>query len=121
VGGALLPPRHLTPLCTTELGRTCTKSSGRNLAEILRAPDALQATDRAPISMPAERTRASASSWRRRSRPGTPERFKDVDEVRPYLRFADAPASVAVSGPCRGGSRCSTTSLTRPPASRAVM
>ncbi|MFQ6170871.1 peroxiredoxin [Oryzobacter sp. R7] len=72
---------------------TYPKSVGRNFAEILRALDALQATDRNPISTPVEWTPGErvivaptiATDDAR-------ERFKNVDEVKPYLRFADAPA-----------------------------
>ena len=83
----------IDPQNKVRLTITYPKSVGRNFAEILRALDALQATDRAPISTPAEWTPGervivaptiSADDAR--------ERFKNVDEVRPYLRFADAPA-----------------------------
>ena len=72
---------------------TYPKSVGRNFAEILRALDALQATDGAPISTPVdwapgERVIVAPTI----STSDAQERFKNVDEVRPYLRFADAPA-----------------------------
>jgi thioredoxin-dependent peroxiredoxin len=83
----------IDPANTVRLTITYPKSVGRNFVEILRALDALQATDRAPISTPAEWvpgdrvivapaiTTADAQ-----------QRFANVEEVRPYLRFADAPA-----------------------------
>jgi alkyl hydroperoxide reductase subunit AhpC len=78
---------------TVRLTITYPKSVGRNFTEILRALDALQATDRAPISTPAEWTPGErvivAPSV---STADARQRFKDVDEVTPYLRFADAPA-----------------------------
>ena len=72
---------------------TYPKSVGRNFTEILRALDALQATDGAPISTPVdwtpgERVIVAPTVSTEDAR----ERFKNVDEVKPYLRFADAPA-----------------------------
>lgn len=72
---------------------TYPKSVGRNFTEILRALDALQATDRNPISTPVdwtpgERVIVAPTIATDDAR----ERFKNVDEVKPYLRFADAPA-----------------------------
>jgi alkyl hydroperoxide reductase subunit AhpC len=72
---------------------TYPKSVGRNFSEIIRALDALQATDGAPISTPVdwnpgERVIVAPTV----STDDARERFKNVDEVKPYLRFADAPA-----------------------------
>ncbi|PKW26973.1 peroxiredoxin [Phycicoccus duodecadis] len=72
---------------------TYPKSVGRNFTEILRALDALQTTDAGPFSTPAEwapgdRVIVAPSISTEDAR----ERFENVDEVRPYLRFADAPA-----------------------------
>jgi len=73
---------------------TYPKSVGRNFDEIVRVLDALQATDRDPIATPAD--------WRPGDRvivsPGMAtedaiERFENVEEVKPYLRYADAPKS----------------------------
>lgn len=68
-------------------------SVGRNFAEILRALDAIQATDGVPVATPAD--------WQ----PGqdvivalslnneqAKEKFGDIDIKLPYLRFAKAPA-----------------------------
>ena len=72
---------------------TYPKSVGRNFSEILRALDALQATDGAPISTPAEWTPGERVIVAPTvSTDDARERFKNVDEVKPYLRFADAPA-----------------------------
>ncbi|GAA4397414.1 peroxiredoxin [Ornithinibacter aureus] len=83
----------IDPSNTVRLTITYPKSVGRNFTEILRALDALQATDRAPISTPAEwvpgdRVIVAPTIATDDAR----ERFANVDEVKPYLRFADAPA-----------------------------
>ena len=71
---------------------TYPKSVGRNFDEIVRAIDALQATDADPIATPAD--------WRPGDRvivsPGlstdeAKEKFENVEEFKPYLRWADAP------------------------------
>jgi alkyl hydroperoxide reductase subunit AhpC len=73
---------------------TYPKSVGRNFDEIVRVLDALQATDRDPIATPAD--------WRPGDRvivsldvstDDATDRFDNVDEVKPYLRYADAPTS----------------------------
>jgi alkyl hydroperoxide reductase subunit AhpC len=68
-------------------------SVGRNFAEILRALDAVQATDGVPIATPANWqpgqdviVATSLSDDQAR------ERFGDLDIKLPYLRFAKAPA-----------------------------
>lgn len=83
----------IDPSNTVRLTITYPKSVGRNFTEILRVLDALQATDRAPISTPAEwvpgdRVIVAPAIATDDAR----ERFANVDEVKPYLRFADAPA-----------------------------
>ena len=83
----------IDPSNTVRLTITYPKSVGRNFVEILRALDALQATDRAPISTPAEwvpgdRVIVAPAVSTADAR----ERFANVDEVKAYLRFADAPA-----------------------------
>jgi alkyl hydroperoxide reductase subunit AhpC len=71
---------------------TYPKSVGRNFDEIVRVVDALQATDAAPISTPVD--------WRPGDRvvvspamstEEAKEKFQNVEEIRPYLRFADSP------------------------------
>ena len=81
------------PADKVRLTITYPKSVGRNFTEILRALDALQATDAAPISTPAEwapgeRVIVAPTISTEDAR----ERFGNVDEVTSYLRFADAPA-----------------------------
>lgn len=72
---------------------TYPKSLGRNFSEILRALDALQQTDKAPVSTPAEWTPGDRVIVAPTvSTDDARERFANVDEVKPYLRFADAPA-----------------------------
>ena len=83
----------IDPSNTVRLTITYPKSVGRIFTEILRALDALQATDRSPISTPAEwvpgdRVIVAPAIATDDAR----ERFANVDEVKPYLRFADAPA-----------------------------
>ena len=83
----------IDPSNTVRLTITYPKSVGRNFTEILRALDALPATDRSPISTPAEwvpgdRVIVAPAIATDDAR----ERFANVDEVKPYLRFADAPA-----------------------------
>lgn len=72
---------------------TYPKSVGRNFDEIVRVVDALQATDNAPIATPAD--------WRPGDRiivsPGlstddAKTQLNNVEEVKPYLRYADQPA-----------------------------
>ncbi|WP_377639107.1 peroxiredoxin [Oryzobacter terrae] len=83
----------IDPSNKVRLTLTYPKSVGRNFSEILRALDALQATDGAPISTPAEWTPGERVIVAPTvSTEDARERFKNVDEVKPYLRFADAPA-----------------------------
>ena len=71
---------------------TYPKSVGRNFDEIVRVVDALQATDANPIATPAD--------WRPGDRvivsmavstEDAKSKFANVEEFKPYLRFADAP------------------------------
>ncbi|MCB0964968.1 MAG: peroxiredoxin [Acidimicrobiales bacterium] len=71
---------------------TYPKSVGRNFDEIVRVIDALQATDANPIATPADwkpgdRVVVSPAV----STEDAKEKFANVEEIRPYLRFADAP------------------------------
>ena len=71
---------------------TYPKSVGRNFDEILRALDGLQVTDSGPFSTPAdwqvgERVIVAPTLSTEDAR----ARFADVDEVKPYLRFASIP------------------------------
>ncbi|MBM6401150.1 peroxiredoxin [Phycicoccus sonneratiae] len=81
------------PADKVRLTITYPKSVGRNFSEILRALDALQQTDAAPVSTPAEWTPGERVIVAPTvSTEDARERFANVDEVKPYLRFADAPA-----------------------------
>lgn len=73
---------------------TYPKSVGRNFDEIVRVLDALQATDLNPIATPAD--------WQPGERIIVPPtmstedakaRFQNVDEIKPYLRYADDPTT----------------------------
>ena len=70
------------------------KSAGRNFDEVLRALDALQVNDSGPFSTPAdwtpgERVIVAPTVSTEDAR----EKFKDVEEVKPYLRYAAAPTA----------------------------
>ncbi len=71
---------------------TYPKSVGRNFDEIVRVIDALQLTDAAPVSTPVDWTPGDrvivATSV---STEDAKARFTDVEEVKPYLRFAAQP------------------------------
>jgi alkyl hydroperoxide reductase subunit AhpC len=72
---------------------TYPKSVGRNFDEILRALDGLQVTDSGPFSTPADwRVGQKVIVAPAISTEDARARFVDVDEVKPYLRFAAAPA-----------------------------
>lgn len=73
---------------------TYPKSVGRNFDEIVRVLDALQATDRDPIATPVD--------WQPGERIIVPPTmstdeakslFQNVEEFKPYLRYADDPTS----------------------------
>ncbi len=83
----------IDPANKVRLTLTYPKSVGRNFDEIVRVIDALQATDRDPIATPAD--------WRPGERvivsPGlstddAKAKLANVEEVKPYLRWADQPA-----------------------------
>ncbi len=68
------------------------KSVGRNFNEIVRVIDALQATDKDPIATPADwqpgdRVIVGLSVPTEEAR----AKFENVEEFKPYLRYADAP------------------------------
>ena len=75
---------------------TYPKSVGRNFAEILRVLDALQLTDAAPVSTPADwvpgqRVIVSPTMATDEAR----QRFGDVEEVKPYLRWTAQPTKTS--------------------------
>jgi thioredoxin-dependent peroxiredoxin len=74
------------------LSLTSPKSVGRNFDEIIRVIDALQPTDEDPIATPAD--------WQPGDRvivglavstEDAEKQFSNVEAVKPYLRYADAP------------------------------
>jgi alkyl hydroperoxide reductase subunit AhpC len=80
------------PKNKVRLTLTYPKSIGRNFGEIMRVIDALQLSDAAPVSTPAD--------WQPGDRiivaptmstDDARQRFEDVEEVRPYLRWAKQP------------------------------
>lgn len=81
------------PAHKVRLTLTCPKSVGRNFAEILRVVDALQLTDSAPVSTPVDwepGQRVIVSPLL--STEDARERFGDVEEVKPYLRWTAQPS-----------------------------
>jgi alkyl hydroperoxide reductase subunit AhpC len=76
-----------------KLQLTYPKSTGRNFDEILRVVDSLQVTARSGLSTPAQ--------WQKGEKVIVPptvstedarEKYPDVDEQKPYLRYVDEPA-----------------------------
>jgi len=71
---------------------TYPKSVGRNFEELLRVVDAIQLTDLVPVATPAdwkpgEKVIVSPTLSTDQAR----ERFGDVKEIKPYLRYTAAP------------------------------
>jgi len=82
----------IDPNNKVRLTLTYPKSVGRNFDEVLRVIDALQLTDSAPVSTPADWTpgdRVIVSPAM--STEDAKARFGDVDEVKPYLRWTAQP------------------------------
>ena len=82
----------IDPSDKIRLTLTYPKSVGRNFAEIVRVIDALQATDANPIATPAnwtpgERVIVSPAL----STDDARQKLQNVEEIKPYLRYADAP------------------------------
>ena len=80
------------PADKIRLTLTYPKSVGRNFAESVRVIDALQATDANPIATPAnwtpgERVIVSPAL----STDDARQKLQNVEEIKPYLRYADAP------------------------------
>lgn len=83
----------IDPAHKVRLTLTYPKSVGRNFAEILRVIDALQLTDSAPVSTPVDwepGQRVIVSPLL--STEDARERFGDVEEVKPYLRWTAQPS-----------------------------
>ncbi|OAA24490.1 peroxiredoxin [Frankia sp. EI5c] len=82
----------IDPSNKIRLTLTYPKSVGRNFDEIIRIIDALQATDANPIATPADwkpgqRVIVSPAL----STEDAKGKLSNVEEVKPYLRYADAP------------------------------
>jgi alkyl hydroperoxide reductase subunit AhpC len=82
----------IDPNDKVRLTLTYPKSVGRNFDEIIRVIDALQLTDSAPVSTPADwvpggRVIVSPTM----STEDAKAKFADVEEVKPYLRWAAQP------------------------------
>lgn len=82
----------IDPSDKVRLTLTYPKSSGRNFDEILRVIEGLQVTDEHAVSTPADWTAGdrvivppAVSTEEAR------DRYANVEEVRPYLRYADDP------------------------------
>jgi alkyl hydroperoxide reductase subunit AhpC len=82
----------VAPNNKVRLTLTYPKSVGRNFDEIVRVIDALQATDANPISTPVD--------WKPGDRvivaptistEDAKAKFSNVEEKKPYLRYADQP------------------------------
>jgi alkyl hydroperoxide reductase subunit AhpC len=83
----------IDPAGKIRLNLTYPKTEGRNFDEILRALDSLQLTDSGPFSTPAdwqpgERVIVAPTVSTEDAR----ARFRDVEEVTPYLRYVREPA-----------------------------
>ncbi len=83
----------IDPAGKVRLSLTYPKSAGRNFDEILRALDALQVNDAGPFSTPADwnvgdKIIVAPTVTTEEAQ----QRFKGVEEVKPYLRYADAPS-----------------------------
>ncbi len=83
----------IDPTNKIRMTMTYPKSTGRNFDEILRVIDALQLADQFEIATPVD--------WQRGDRVIVPPnvstadaraKFANVEEVKPYLRWADNPA-----------------------------
>ncbi len=84
----------IDPKNKVRLTLTYPKSVGRNFTEIVRVIDALQLTDSAPVSTPVDWTPGDkvivAPTL---STADARERFGEVDEVKPYLRWTPQPTA----------------------------
>ncbi|MEZ5295483.1 MAG: peroxiredoxin [Ilumatobacteraceae bacterium] len=83
----------IDPNNKVRLSLTYPKSVGRNFDEIIRVIDALQATDAAPIATPADwkpgdRVIVSPAL----STEDAKAKLPNVEEIKPYLRYADQPS-----------------------------
>ncbi len=83
----------IDPVNSVRLILTYPKSTGRNFDEVLRVIDSLQLTDHHQVATPADwvkgdRVIASPAMSTEDAR----ERFQNLEEVKPYLRYVDDPS-----------------------------
>ena len=84
----------IDPNNTIRLTLTYPKSVGRNFDQILRVVDALQLTDLAPVSTPANwKPGSKVIVSPAMSTDDAKARFGDVEEVKPYLRWTPQPGA----------------------------
>lgn len=84
----------IDPNNKVRLTLTYPKSVGRNFDEILRVLDALQMTDSAPVSTPVDWVPGDKIIVAPTvSTEDAKQKFSNVEEVKPYLRYADAPSA----------------------------
>ncbi len=82
----------IDPKDKVRLTLTYPKSVGRNFDEILRVIDALQLTDANPVSTPVDWTPGQRIIVAPTiSTEDAKAKFEDVEEIKPYLRFAKQP------------------------------
>jgi len=83
----------IDPKNKVRLTLTYPKSVGRNFDEILRVTDALQLTDRAPVSTPVDWTPGGRVIVAPTvSTEDAKAKFGEVEEVKPYLRWTPQPS-----------------------------
>ena len=81
------------PKNKVRLTLTYPKSVGRNFDEIVRVIDALQLTDRFPVSTPVDwQPGSDVIVAPTLSTPDAQEKFGEVQEVKPYLRWTKQPS-----------------------------
>jgi thioredoxin-dependent peroxiredoxin len=82
----------IDPNDKVRLTLTYPKSVGRNFDEIVRVIDALQVTDKNPVSTPVDWTPGGRVIVAPTiSTEDAKAKFEDVEEVKPYLRWAKQP------------------------------
>ncbi len=82
----------IDPKNKVRLTLTYPKSVGRNFDEIVRVIDALQVTDANPVSTPVDWTPGNRVIVAPTiSTEDAKAKFANVEEIKPYLRFADQP------------------------------
>lgn len=82
----------ISPDNKVKLMLTYPKSVGRNFDELLRVVDALQLTEAQPVATPADWTEGDRVIVSlAMSTDDARQRFGEVDEVRPYLRWVEQP------------------------------